>query len=590
MSAGFEAELAFVGPYRLVNRIGEGGMGVVHLALDPTGRAVALKVLRPHVASDPQARRRLAREVDTLRRVQHPHVAPVLDADVGGDVPYVVTAFVPGRTLEEWIDKYGPLAPEHVAHVGRTLADALRAIHAVGVVHRDLKPTNVMLVDGQPVVIDFGIAHMVDESRITVAGLVMGTPGYLSPEVVEGQPVTAATDWWGWGATLAYAATGRPPFGDGRATVVLDRVRRGDCDLSGADPRVAQVLAAALVVDPRRRGNIDDLLQGLAGLGPWRPPGETGRPPGEASRSASGPEVVAPPEPRRIVEPPPVPSGAATQAAVETELYPVVAPRAGASASSVAPTVATSAAAPSEAPAARAPAEAAPATVRRKIAAPGGSGASVTSGAGGTAVVDAGGEPQDEAVRSPRVPILLGLAALAALAAVTPGLGFVLSVGWLFVARVTDASVTAMWRRRSAHGGERSGDLFAVLAAVPWRLVKAAPMVLGTLVVPVLMAASIAFFAALAEQPSTPSPDSAVPLAAGMIAGWLAAWWGPGGMTVRRGTQAVAVGCAARRRLYLAVLVVQAFVCVAAILVYSGGAEPDWEPLVSVADGLGSVV
>src|SRR4051794_23623256 len=214
-------EPALLGPYRPVHRIGEGGMGVVHLALDEQGRAVALKVLRDHVGGDPEARARLRREVEILRRVRSPHVAEVLAADLEGVRPYLATRFVPGRTLEDQVRAEGPLGIADVARVGVVLAQALTAIHAAGVVHRDVKPANVMLLDGEPVLIDFGIAHVADQTRLTQAGLVMGTPGYLAPEVVAGQPVTSATDWWGWGATLAYAATARAPFGSGPLAVVL---------------------------------------------------------------------------------------------------------------------------------------------------------------------------------------------------------------------------------------------------------------------------------------------------------------------------------------------------------------------------------
>ncbi|MFZ0159382.1 MAG: serine/threonine-protein kinase, partial [Kineosporiaceae bacterium] len=269
--AGLARDPSFLGPYRLIGTLGEGGMGVVHLALDPLGRAVAVKVLRPQVAGDGVGRRRLGREVASLRRVRHPNVAEVLDADLDGPAPYVVTAFVPARTLEHHVRQHGPLPAPYVAHLGRVLISALRAIHAAGVVHRDVKPANVLLLDDAPVLIDFGIAHVVDESRITMSGLIMGTPGYLPPELVEGQSITPATDWWAWGATLAYAATGRAPFGTGPAAVVLDRVRRGEADLDGVDPRIARVLAMALNVNPLWRGTGDMLLAGLAPIEPWRP-------------------------------------------------------------------------------------------------------------------------------------------------------------------------------------------------------------------------------------------------------------------------------------------------------------------------------
>ena len=132
-----------------------------------------------------------------------------------------------------------------------------------GVIHRDLKPANVLLLDGDPVVIDFGIAHVADDIRLTMTGLVMGTPGYLSPEVVEGAPVTEATDWWGWAATLAFAASGAPPFGRGPMDVVLDRVRRGQADLSGVDQRLVPLLRAALSPIPAERPHAHEVVQAL---------------------------------------------------------------------------------------------------------------------------------------------------------------------------------------------------------------------------------------------------------------------------------------------------------------------------------------
>src|SRR5664280_1759610 len=261
-----------IGPYRLIQPLGEGGMGVVHLALDPNGRAVAIKVLREHIAHDRDARNRLRREVETLALVQDARVAAVLDADTEGPRPYIVTRYIPGPALDRVVSENGPLQGEALLRLGRGLWDALNAIHGAGVIHRDLKPANVVLLDGDPIVIDFGIAHVADDIRLTMTGLVMGTPGYLSPEIVQGAPVTEATDWWGWAATLAFAASGAPPFGRGPMDVVLDRVRRGQADFSGVDQRLVPRLQAALSPIPTERPEADEIVRALDRYASRTPP------------------------------------------------------------------------------------------------------------------------------------------------------------------------------------------------------------------------------------------------------------------------------------------------------------------------------
>jgi hypothetical protein len=242
-----------LGPYRLLDRIGEGGMGVVYLARDPAQRAVAVKVLRPGVAAEPTGLRRLAREVETMQRVRSPFVAEVIDADVVSDTPYIVTRYVPGQTLDQVIAAQGPLRGVALAGLARGLAEALAAVHAAGVVHRDLKPSNVMLCNGAPVVIDFGIAQGPEATRLTMTGMFMGTPGYLCPEVIEGQPSSEASDVHAWGATVAFAATGRPPFGTGSYETIFYKIVNGQPDLDGAPAPLLPLLAAALARDPAHR-------------------------------------------------------------------------------------------------------------------------------------------------------------------------------------------------------------------------------------------------------------------------------------------------------------------------------------------------
>src|SRR5580658_5312228 len=269
-----------LGPYRLQDRLGEGGMGVVPLARDPQGALVAVKVLHPTTTESANARLRLAREVETMRRVRSPFVAEVLDADVAGEFPYIVTRYVPGPTLEAMVRGRGPLSGSGLRRLAYGTAEALTAIHAAGVVHRDLKPGNVMLADDRPVVIDFGIAQSPDATRLTQTGLVMGTPGYLAPEVIEGQPSSPASDVHSWGATMAYAATGRAPFGGGGDSyqTIFYRIVSGRADLTGVPASLVPLLSAALARDPAHRpsatwlsaqaGALDLSAAGPAAAGP----------------------------------------------------------------------------------------------------------------------------------------------------------------------------------------------------------------------------------------------------------------------------------------------------------------------------------
>ncbi|MGO9143135.1 MAG: protein kinase domain-containing protein, partial [Streptosporangiaceae bacterium] len=255
-----------LGPYRLRRQLGEGGMGVVYLAADSSDRQVAVKALRFGAAGDLTAKRRLAREVETMRRVHSPYVAEIIDADVEGTPPYIVTRYVPGSTLDEVVSRQGPLAGQSLVRLAHGLAAALTAVHSAGVVHRDLKPGNVMLVDGDPIVIDFGIAQVPDATRITMTGMFMGTPGYLAPEVIEGRPSGPAADVHSWGATVAFAATGRPPFGTGSFEAIFYQIVHGQPDLAGVPAPLLQLVVRALARDPARRPAATELVSCTAGL------------------------------------------------------------------------------------------------------------------------------------------------------------------------------------------------------------------------------------------------------------------------------------------------------------------------------------
>lgn len=291
-----------LGKYRLVEELGSGGMGVVYLAVDPDNRPVAVKVLHPSIANDQTARMRLAREVRTLRRIQHPRIAAVLDAELETETPYVVTEFVDGLTLSDDVRENGPFAEDELVHFGHALLDALTAVHNAGVVHRDLKPANVMIMDGEPMVIDFGIAQAADEVKVTVTGLVMGTPGYLSPEIVDGKQSNEKTDWWGWAATMAFAATGHNPYGSGGIEAVIARVASGRANLQGVPERFVPLLRACLDPKPERRPSGQMILEALVEIESGQMPSLGGAVPAPppaphlGDTMVGGPSVPAPPD------------------------------------------------------------------------------------------------------------------------------------------------------------------------------------------------------------------------------------------------------------------------------------------------------
>ncbi|GGZ64618.1 hypothetical protein GCM10010371_25350 [Streptomyces subrutilus] len=250
------------GRYRLVGRLGQGGMGVVYLGRSPSGRAVAVKVVRPELSTEPGFRRRFADEVAAARRVGGFHTAPVVDADPEGEPAWLVTAFVPGPTLRTVLARVGSLPVDTLTVLAAGLAEALEAIHRAGIMHRDLKPANIIVAEDGPRVIDFGIARALDGTALTQTGLQIGTPGFLAPEQLTGGAVTPAVDMFALGVVLAQAAGGAP-FGDGPSAARHYRAVHEEPDLEGVPDELCGAVAACLAKDPGDRPTPTAFLGGL---------------------------------------------------------------------------------------------------------------------------------------------------------------------------------------------------------------------------------------------------------------------------------------------------------------------------------------
>jgi eukaryotic-like serine/threonine-protein kinase len=253
-----------LGPYRMLGRLGEGGMGTVFLAESPGGRPVAVKMIRPDLAHDPEFRQRFRSEVDRARQVPPFCTAEVIDADPEHTAPYLVVEYVDGPSLSSVVRDRGPLTPANLHGLAIGVATALTAIHGAGVIHRDLKPSNVLLAPGSPKVIDFGIARAVHGTTgLTLTNQFVGTIAYMAPERFgsgAGTTLTPAADVFAWGAVVAYAGTGRTPFASDMPHVMAARILTQPPDLTGLDAPLAELVGHALAKDPGDRPTARDLL------------------------------------------------------------------------------------------------------------------------------------------------------------------------------------------------------------------------------------------------------------------------------------------------------------------------------------------
>lgn len=262
-----ESTPRWIGGYRLQENLGAGGSGTVWRAADPEGNAVALKLLHPALASTEKSRKRLAREARLVNRIEGSGVAQVLDFEADDTFPFVVTELIEGPTLAEVIAE-APLDFQEAHLLSAQLDDILRRVHRAGIVHRDLKPSNIILSETGPVLIDFGIAQTQEDQRLTKTGLMCGTPGFVSPELLGAtdpdHQLWIEGDWWALSALLLSSLTGRRPFAGSEPAVILSNITRGVPDVDGLPENMARTFVEALAPDPQRRLPAEILLQRLA--------------------------------------------------------------------------------------------------------------------------------------------------------------------------------------------------------------------------------------------------------------------------------------------------------------------------------------
>ncbi|MFD7626521.1 serine/threonine-protein kinase [Streptomyces sp. NPDC059851] len=280
-----------VAGYRLAARLGAGGMGRVYLSHTQGGRPVAIKVVRPELAGDPAFRRRFYREVEAARRVRGAYTAELIDADAEGTPPWLATLYVPGPSLSDAVARGGPLPVPAVLWLVAGVAEALQVIHEAGIVHRDMKPSNVLLAADGPRVIDFGISLASGITRHTTTGAAVGTPTFMAPEQASGEEVTAATDVFALGQMAAFAALGRPLYGGGPSVSVLYRIVHEEPDLEEVPEALRPLISRCLAADPADRATPAEIVEQCRKL--LGPDADEGAGPA-VWREVTGPDVEVP--------------------------------------------------------------------------------------------------------------------------------------------------------------------------------------------------------------------------------------------------------------------------------------------------------
>ncbi|MCW2868313.1 MAG: serine/threonine protein kinase, partial [Marmoricola sp.] len=490
--------------------------------------------------------------VTSLRRIHSPRVAEILDADPHGPLPYVVTRYVPGLSLHHHVKEEGVIRGPALLHFARVLAEGLQAVHAAGVLHRDVKPTNVLMEGRWPVLIDFGLARVAEDPRLTQTGFLLGTPGYLAPEILYGDDASPASDVHSWAATVTYAANGRSPYGTGPTMAVLDRVRRGEHDLGDVTPELRPLLERSLAAEPTDRPALGELLEELRRL--------------EAPTPRAAAPVVAEPVPWTMPFSPSGPSGAHARQDRATVVAPL--PGAGAGPDRTVPSDVVGLRArqvdPYEQP--DPPTTVLPAPVPAARADPGRQVPSAYPPAPSAyAPVDPGSRTQQRLQH-------LGLGALAgATVAYAPYLGLGLVALVVLGLRTVSVARQRHGRRRMLRGRSRWYDVPVTTLGTPGYVAVAAVGTVGLVVLAALVALALFSVGYLAGQPV------AVGLTLAGLGFAPALWWGPGSdrlvETVRRSTTATS-----RSEWWGWFVAGTSTVLAAVLLALLFGSGPNWAP------------